>query len=286
MTRAPHYAVGSRVAVALVAALGVSAAVTAPARAVVPTTGVAAARAAAGKPSFHVVRPGQTLVSIARQRGTRWRNLAVWNGIRPPYRVYVDEILRLARPPARLQGFRTMIHIVTPGMVNWDPAKDCPVPPADLRKLWVSYLDFNGNYHDGSIIVHKKHAVRTQKVFQTLYNRRFRIQAMSPMDVNMPGFTDYSVVTAGYSCRTVSGSNTLSQHAYGYAIDINPVQNPMIRGRSISPAAGAGYVRRSAYRRGMVHARGAVTAFTGNGFFWGGRWNSLKDYMHFSTTNR
>jgi LysM repeat protein len=248
-------------------------------------TPVAAVRAIA-QPSFHVVRPGQTLLSIARQRQLRWRDLARWNSIRAPYRVYIDEILRLTRPAAKLPSFRTMIHIVTPEMINWNPQKGCPVGPGELRRIWVSYIDFNGNYHDGSIIIHRLYAVPAQKVFQTLYNRRFRIQAMSPMSINMPGFTDYSIVTAGYNCRRVSGSTTWSQHAYGTAIDINPVQNPMVRGASVSPATGAGYVIRSAYRRGMVHGSGAVTAFTANGFFWGGRWNSLQDYMHFSTTNR
>jgi murein DD-endopeptidase MepM/ murein hydrolase activator NlpD len=269
----------TRVVVALVLAVALSATMLA-----LPRTAPAAA--AAAPPSFHVVRPGDTLKAIAKRYGVSVTNLGAWNGIPKPYRLYVDSVLRFGRPTSRFPAFRTVIHVVTPLMINWNPAKGCPVAPANLRKIWVSYIDFNGNYHDGNIIVHKDHAVRTQKVFQRLYYSRFRIQAMSPIDVNAPNLTDYAAVTGGFTCRKVGGSMTWSQHAYGTAIDINPVQNPMIRDGVASPAGAAGYVSRGAHRRGMLHADGAVTAFTSNGFFWGGRWHTLKDYMHFSTTNR
>jgi hypothetical protein len=60
----------------------------------------------------------------------------------------------------------------------------------------------------------------------------------------------------------------------------------MVRDKLIDPAAGVAWLRRDRYRIGMVHADGAVRAFTANGFYWGGRWRSLKDYQHFSPTNR
>jgi len=101
------------------------------------------------------------------------------------------------------------------------------------------------------------------------------------MSVNMPGETDMGIVTAGYNCRRIAGTATWSEHAYGTAVDINPLQNPMIRGRRAAP-----YLNRSRYLIGMLHPDGAARAFTQNGFGWGGRWSSLKDYMHFSTTNR
>lgn len=243
------------------------------------------AAAALPRPSFHVVKPGDILSAIAKRYGVSVSNLGAWNGIPKPYRLYVDSVLRFTRPTGRYPAFRTVIHVVTPLMINWDRAKGCPVAPANLRKIRVSYLDFNGNYHDGSIIMHKDHVVRTQKVFQRLYYSRFRIQAMSPLDVNAPNLTDFAAVTGGFTCRKVGGSKTWSQHAYGTAVDINPVQNPMIRDGVVSPAGAAGYVSRGGHRRGMLHADGAVIAFTGNGFYWGGRWHTLKDYMHFSTSN-
>jgi hypothetical protein len=160
------------------------------------------------------------------------------------------------------------------------------VPPSHLRLVRVRYVDFTGRSRIGMIVVHRSIVTRTQRAFRALYRWRYRIQAMEPVSINMPGLTDRSVVTSGYQCRPVAGTRTWSQHAYGLAIDLNPKQNPMVRGRYIDPPAGAGWLRRDVHRIGMVHADGAVRAFTANGFFWGGRWRTLKDYQHFSTTNR
>ena len=244
------------------------------------------APAAAGTTVWQVVRPGDTMASIARRHGLRVADVGRWNQIVAPYPVHVDEVLRLTRPPAPLPAWRTRVEPVTPASVNWDPARRCPVPPADLRRIWVSYIDFQGRYHDGAIVMHKSLVTRTQRAFLTLFRWRFRIMAMSPLAVNLPGTTDTSIVTSGYQCRRVAGSTTWSQHAYGRAIDLNPLQNPMVRGGYIDPPAGAGWLRRDRYLIGMVHGAGAVRAFTAQGFFWGGRWRTLKDYMHFSTTNR
>jgi len=248
--------------------------------------GASARRPAGGATVWHVVAPGETMASIAADFGLRTSDLARWNQIVAPYPVHVDETLRLTAPRTPLASWRTRIEPVTPGMINWDPARGCPVAPADLRKIWVSYIDFQGAYHDGSIIVHASLAVAVQRIFRTLFRWRYRIMAMSPMSVNMPGQTDMSIVTAGYNCRPVAGTKTWSEHAYGRAIDVNPLQNPMVRGPLIDPAGGALWLTRSRYRLGMMHAAGAVRAFAANGFSWGGGWQTLKDYQHFSPTNR
>ena len=241
---------------------------------------------AAAAPVWHVVAPGETMARIAARSGLSAADIGRWNQIVPPYPVHIDETLRLTPPAEPLPAWRTWVEPVTPAMIGWDPAKKCPVPPQSLRKVWVSYLDLQGAYHDGSLIIRADLAARTQRVFFTLFRWRFRIMAMAPMSVNMPGVTDMSIVTGGYNCRRVAGTTTWSEHAYGTAIDINPLQNPMIRGPRVDPAAGAFYLNRSRYLIGMLHANGAAQAFTRNGFSWGGRWTSLKDYMHFSTANR
>jgi LysM repeat protein len=235
---------------------------------------------------WHVVAPGQTMAEVAEAHGLSVAALARWNQIVAPYPVYVDEVLRLTAPAVPLESWRTRVEPVTPEMVDWDPARKCPVAPAYLRRVWVSYIDLQGGYHDGSVIVRQDVVLRAQRAFFTLFRRRYRIMAMAPMSVNMPGARDMSIVTAGYNCRAVAGTRVWSQHAYGTAIDVNPLQNPMIRGRLIDPGAGARYLRRSRYWIGMMHVDGAVRAFTANGFYWGGNWNSVKDYMHFSTTNK
>ena len=258
---------------------------------VVPLSPGLPAQAAPGSPAstappYHVVRPGQTIKRIAAAYDVTPAQLRAWNGIMRPHQPSPDGVLNVAKPQTPLTGWRSHIELVTPAAVNWDPARKCPVPPAGLRKVWVTYIDFYGTARSGSIVVHRSIAERTQRAFLALYRMRFRLQGMSPMSVNAPWITDMGTVTSGYSCRTVAGSKTLSQHAYGLAIDVNPVQNPMVRGTYIDPGTGKDFLARAPYRRGMMHAGGAVRAFTSNGFHWGGRWNSLKDYMHFSTTNK
>jgi LysM repeat protein len=234
---------------------------------------------------WHVVAPGETMASIAADHGLRIADLGRWNQIVPPYPVHVDETLRLTEPDAPLQSWRTHVETVTPGMVNWDPRKRCPVPPEQLRKVWVSYIDLQGAYHDGSVIVRRDVVARTQQAFFTLFRWRYRIMVMAPVSVNMPGLTNMGLVTAGYNCRAVAGTNVWSEHAYGTAIDVNPLQNPMIR-PGWTTAGAARYHDRDRHLIGMIHRAGAARAFLRNGFGWGGTWTSLKDYMHFSTTNR
>ena len=45
-------------------------------------------------------------------------------------------------------------------------------------------------------------------------------------------------MTSAFNCRTVSGTTTWSTHAYGTAVDINPVENPYVRGDAVQPSAG------------------------------------------------
>jgi hypothetical protein len=241
--------------------------------------------AAAATTLWHVVTPGETLGGIADEHEIRLADLARWNRIAAPYPVLVDETLWLTPPPAPLPGWRSRIEAVTPVQVGWTPGWRCPVRVSDLRRIWVSYIDLLGRYHEGSIVMHKSLAVQTQRVFLVLFWWRFRIQGMSPMAVNMPGQTDPAVITSGFQCRPVAGTTKWSQHAYGRAIDLNPLQNPEVRGTVIDPPGAARWLPRDGYQVGMLHAEGAVGALTANGFWWGGRWNSLKDYMHFSTTN-
>jgi len=78
-----------------------------------------------------------------------------------------------------------------------------------------------------------------------------------------------------------------SQHAYGRAIDINPVQNPYVWSGGVSPGNGAPYVDRTDRRRGMIfHGDSVWWAFRARGWEWGGDWTSVKDYQHFSQNGR
>lgn len=239
----------------------------------------------------HVVRPGDTLTKIADRHGVSVAELREWNRLGHGYRLRADGMLRLTAPTAPLPTWRTRTETVTATEANGDPVKQCPVPVTDLRRIWVRYLDFQGVARDGNLIMHRDLVVPTQRAFAKLYHWRFPILVMQPAAVNLPGLTDKSVLTSGYECRYVAGTTTWSQHSYGRAIDVNPRQNPMIRGTYpnhtyLDPPNSATWLARARYWPGMIHAEGAAPAFTENGFAWGGRWTTLKDYMHFSTTDR
>jgi hypothetical protein len=235
--------------------------------------------------SSYVIHPGDTVAGIAGKHGVAAAELRTWNGLSAYQKLRADGLLRLSPDMGSVPDFRTRSETVTEKEANGWLGRECPIPVADLRRIWVRYLDFGGRVHNGSLIMHRTLVVPTQKAFGQLYRWRFPIMVMQPASVNMPGLTDRSVLTSGYECRFVAGTTKWSQHSYGRAIDVNPRQNPMIRGDYLDPPNTEKWLARENYWPGMVHEGGAVEAFTGQGFAWGGRWKSLKDYMHFSTTN-
>ncbi|GAA2902586.1 hypothetical protein Acy02nite_30530 [Actinoplanes cyaneus] len=242
------------------------------------------APSSASRPEAHIIRPGDTLTAIARQYHVTVGDLKSWNNLdgdllRP------DGALRLSDSHHVRPEWVTWSETLTAAEANGDPAKKCPVPVTELRRVWVKYLDFDGEVHNGSLIVNRSIVPQTKKAFALLYEWHFPIMVMEPVAVNMPGLTDRTVLTSGYECRNVAGTTKWSQHAYGLAIDVNPRQNPMIRGDYLDPPHSEPWIPRGPYRAGMIHPQGAEQAFTTNGFSWGGRWTSLKDYMHFSPNN-
>jgi hypothetical protein len=235
---------------------------------------------AAPSASAYIIRPGDTLTSISRRYDVRVSDLREWNGLKPGTPLRIDGMLRLTEPYAPLPAWRTRTVTVTPAEANGDPAKKCPVPATELRRIHVRYLGFDGRAHDGWVIMHHTLAAATRDAFADLYRWRFPIMAMPPAVV-----PDKTVLTLGYECRFVAGTTKWSQHSYGRAIDINPRQNPMIRGDYLDPPNSRTWLARHKHWPGMMHENGVVPAFTTRGFHWGGRWTSLKDYMHFSTTD-
>jgi D-alanyl-D-alanine carboxypeptidase len=170
----------------------------------------------------------------------------------------------------------------------------CPVPLTDLRYLQMTYLGFDGTAHTGEMVVHKDYADAVTEVFRRLYDARWPIQRMQLVD-HYEGDDERSMAannTSGYNCRRVAGSDAWSAHAYGAAIDINPVQNPYVTGSSIHPRAAGWFatIRRTARAPvpiGAIRAGDVVVrAFVRIGWGWGGQWPTSKDYQHFSTSDR
>jgi D-alanyl-D-alanine carboxypeptidase len=170
---------------------------------------------------------------------------------------------------------------------SWRPG--CPVALGDLRLLTLTHWGFDRKVHRGEIVVHADQARAVQRVFRVLFRARFPIERMELVDV-YGGNDDRSMAannTSGFNCRTVEGSSSWSEHAYGRAIDINPIQNPLVAGDRVSPPAGARYLDRSRRAKGLIGANDVVVrAFASIGWGWGGYWTSLKDYQHFSATGR
>ncbi len=165
----------------------------------------------------------------------------------------------------------------------------CPVPFRDLRYLRMTYLGFDGRARTGEMAIHKDYASQIAEVFQRLYDARWPIRRMRLVD-DYGGDDALSMAannTSGFNCRRVAGSHTWSDHAYGAAIDINPVQNPDLSGSSVAPGAGRRFAAldRSADAHpaaGVITADGVVVrAFARIGWEWGGDWSSGQDYQHF-----
>jgi hypothetical protein len=175
---------------------------------------------------------------------------------------------------------------------SWRPG--CPVPLRDLRHVEVSYWDFEGDVRTGPLIVHEDVAEDVLWVFRRLFRARFPIKhIVLPPRWRPPTPEDYwdrtpTSPTAAFNCRPAVGSTSLSHHSYGWAIDINPLQNPYVRsdGTTLRHIAKP-YRDRSLRRKGMIHDGDVVVrSFAAIGWEWGGHWRTLKDYMHFSLTGR
>jgi hypothetical protein len=170
---------------------------------------------------------------------------------------------------------------------SWRPG--CPVPVEQLRAIDVTHWGNDGAVHTGRLIVAADLAEGVVAVLHDLYDARFPVEKMQPIDV-YGGDDNRSIKannTSAFNCRAVTGGSGWSEHAYGRAIDVNPFVNPYVKGSTVLPPEAAPYADRSRHDQGMIHADDAVVrAFAARGWRWGGYWSSLKDYQHFSTTGR
>jgi D-alanyl-D-alanine carboxypeptidase len=170
---------------------------------------------------------------------------------------------------------------------SWHPG--CPVGPADLRRVTVPYWGFDRKAHEGALVVNAAVATDVESIFERLYRVRFPIRRMTPVAA-YGGSDDRSMAadnTSGFNCRyaVAPGAKQWSVHAYGEAIDVNPVENPYLEAGRVLPPAGRRYLDRARARPGMAVAGGSlVRAFAASGWRWGGRWTASPDWQHFSAT--
>jgi len=188
-------------------------------------------------------------------------------------------------------GYAGTVGPITPELAarmssSWRPG--CPVPLADLRHVTVTYRDVGGGAATGELVVHADVADSVVAVFGELFALGYPIRSMRLVD-DFGGSDDASMAadnTSAFNCRPISRGTGWSEHAYGRAIDLNPVENPYVRGSLVLPPEGVPFADRPD-APGVVHAGDAVVrAFAAHGWRWGGDWSSPVDYQHFSTTGR
>lgn len=203
-------------------------------------------------------------------------------------------VITLAWPGAGIAGmpFRGTVSPIGPELrevmtgVSWRPG--CPVGLRDLRLVRVTYHTFDGSVRTGRIVVHEDVAHAVVRVFRKLYRAGYPVRRMQPVD--RYGASDFESIeadnTSAFNCRYVDGTTRWSEHAYGRAIDLNPIENPYVSSNGrVSHDASRRYVDRSRRLKGMIHAGDAVVdAFASTGWGWGGYWSGSRDYQHFSAS--
>ncbi len=169
----------------------------------------------------------------------------------------------------------------------------CPVPLSGLRLMTLNYWGFDGKMHTGQLVTNAVSVGPLTSVFRTLYAMHFPIHHMKLTDAYGPvsEWPKDLDVTYSFSCRQAvpspcsggTGTGSWSMHAYGEAIDINPVENPYVGCGQTRDKTAVSFMKRTPLRKGMV-TPAVLAAFHAVGWGWGGSWyGSTKDYMHFSS---
>jgi len=203
-------------------------------------------------------------------------------------------MLRLLAVPLSVVAFHAVAQPVSAPLQATLTGKywhqGCPVSFSQLRVLTVTHWGFDGRVHTGQVVVNRDAVAPLRQVFRRLYELRFPIRDMVLKDeyrLQQP-----ADITDSFECRQAvpspcvggSGTGHWSEHAYGEAIDFNPVENPYVGCGATRDPASRPYLDRSNLRPGMV-TPAVVAAFQSVGWGWGGDWTgSTKDYQHFSAT--
>jgi len=178
-------------------------------------------------------------------------------------------------------------YIVDAQMTPSEALAGTPAPKniaAKMKLIDVSYFGYDDKLHTGQLLVNKNVAEEVGKIFAELLKMKFPIEKVIPI-VHYKWDDETSMYdnnTSSFNYRKVVGKSTLSKHALGYAIDINPRDNYYLKDGHISPSNG----RYDKKNKGTILKNSAVVKlFAKYGWNWGGDWKSLKDYQHFEKSN-
>lgn len=159
----------------------------------------------------------------------------------------------------------------------------------ELDTLHVKYVDGEGKTQSGVLICNRTISSDLREIFEELYRQRYPIERIRPIS-DYDNDDERSMRANNTSCycyRQIEGSQKMSKHAQGLAIDINPLYNPCVKRRKdgtllVQPSTGRPYVDRSRHFKYKITPQDlCYRLFIQHGFRWGGNWRSLKDYQHF-----
>ncbi|GAA1613797.1 hypothetical protein GCM10009789_79960 [Kribbella sancticallisti] len=250
--------------------------------------------------------PGAKLVGLQDRYGGKWRTLtSAWIAANGTFAVPVPDNLPATKTVrvVTLGGASTAVEAsgyavitikallnakvsgISPASINKTYRPGCPVKPAQLRYITLNYWGFDGLVHRGELVVRDAAVSKMLTVWTATFNAKFPIRRMQRVD--MFGGSDIRAMAADntsvFNCRQVTGNPyALSPHSYGYAIDINTVENPYLAANNVwYPSNGLAYRNRSIVRPGMLFTTSVPTrALRNQGYFWGAGWRK-PDYQHF-----
>lgn len=154
-----------------------------------------------------------------------------------------------------------------------------------LRYLTLPYYDFNGEIQEGEMVCNESIALDLLDIFRTLFAAQYQICSIRLIDdFNADDETSMRANNTSCFCyRTIAGSKTLSRHAMGMAVDVNPLQNPYVDGPIVQPATATEYADRTKDFPHKIDAHDLCKrTFVAHGFLWAGSWPTVaKDYQHF-----
>ncbi len=184
---------------------------------------------------------------------------------------------------------RYMTGVSYPATASDSEESTAAVTFDELCYLHILHYDFDGNLAEGELVCNTYIAQDLVEIFYQLYLNEYRLESVLLID-EFDGDDTASMEANNSSCfnyRVVEGSSSLSKHAYGLAIDINPLYNPYVTyerdgTEKISPDAASAYADRSVSFSYKIDENDlCYKLFTQHGFLWGGNWNHVKDYQHF-----
>lgn len=169
------------------------------------------------------------------------------------------------------------------------PEKACKITYDELVYVKVLYFDFHSKIQEGELICNKAIGQELLEIFCELYRAQYQIEKIRLIDEyqadDTASITDNN--TSCFNYRMIDDTTTLSMHAYGLAIDINPYYNPYVKldengALYVSPKGAEAYVNRNSFFPYKIDEDDlAYKLFISRGYIWGGHWNSCKDYQHF-----